>query len=134
MKSLKLWWCKGTRRRGEGGKAPYNEHTPSSLSPSLQSSRPACTTHTVLYKQWDVDTIEQSVRKTGRLIVSHEAPKTGGFAAEIASTIQDRCFLNMEAPVQRVCGYDTPFPLVFEKFYVPDALKVFEAIKHATDY
>lgn len=83
---------------------------------------------------WDVDTIEQSVRKTGRLVVSHEAPQTGGFAAEIAATIQDRCFLSLEAPVQRVCGYDTPFPLVFEKFYYPDALKNFEAIKKAVDF
>lgn len=83
---------------------------------------------------WDVDTIEQSVRKTGRLVVSHEAPQTGGFAAEIASTIQDRCFLSLEAPIQRVCGYDTPFPLVFEKYYVPDALKNFEAIKKVVDF
>ncbi|KAJ0407989.1 hypothetical protein P43SY_000193 [Pythium insidiosum] len=83
---------------------------------------------------WDVDTIEHSVRKTGRLIVSHEAPKTGGFAAEIAATIQDRCFLSLEAPIQRVCGYDTPFPLVFEKYYVPDALKNFEAIKKVMDF
>lgn len=83
---------------------------------------------------WDADTVEQSVRKTGRLIVSHEAPKTGGFAAEIASTIQDRCFLSLEAPIQRICGYDTPFPLVFEKQYVPDALKNFEAIKKVVDY
>ncbi|TYZ63892.1 hypothetical protein PybrP1_006255 [[Pythium] brassicae (nom. inval.)] len=83
---------------------------------------------------WDVDTIEQSVRKTGRLVVSHEAPQTGGFAAEIASTIQDRCFLSLEAPIQRVCGYDTPFPLVFEKFYYPDALKNFEAIKKVVDF
>uniref|UniRef100_K3WGU7 3-methyl-2-oxobutanoate dehydrogenase (2-methylpropanoyl-transferring) n=1 Tax=Globisporangium ultimum (strain ATCC 200006 / CBS 805.95 / DAOM BR144) TaxID=431595 RepID=K3WGU7_GLOUD len=83
---------------------------------------------------WDVDTIEQSVRKTGRLVVSHEAPQTGGFAAEIATTIQDRCFLSLEAPIQRVCGYDTPFPLVFEKYYVPDALKNFEAIKKVMDF
>jgi 2-oxoisovalerate dehydrogenase E1 component beta subunit len=50
--------------------------------------------------------------------VSHEAPRTGGFAAEIASTVQDECFYSLEAPVKRVCGYDTPFPLVFERFYV----------------
>ncbi|OQR94235.1 2-oxoisovalerate dehydrogenase subunit beta, mitochondrial precursor [Thraustotheca clavata] len=83
---------------------------------------------------WDVDTVEQSVRKTGRLIISHEAPRTGGFASEIASTIQERCFLNLEAPIQRVCGYDTPFPLAYEKLYLPDALKNFEAIKHAVNY
>ena len=83
---------------------------------------------------WDVDTVCQSVVKTGRLVVSHEAPLTGGFAGEISSTVQEECFLNLEAPVQRVCGYDTPFPLVFEKFYVPDALRNFEAIRHVCDY
>ena len=52
----------------------------------------------------DYGTIEESVRRTGRLVVSHEAPRTGGFAAEVASTIAERCFLELEAPVQRVCG------------------------------
>ena len=78
---------------------------------------------------WDVDTVVESVSKTGRLVISHEAPKTGGFAAEIAAAVQERCFLSLEAPIQRVCGYDTPFPLIFEKFYVPDALKNLAAIE-----
>lgn len=78
---------------------------------------------------WDIDTVEQSVKKTGKLIVSHEAPITCGFGAEIVATMQERCFYHLEAPIQRVCGYDTPFPLVFEKYYVPDALKNFEAIR-----
>lgn len=47
---------------------------------------------------------------------------------------QERCFLHLEAPVQRVCGYDTPFPLVFEKFYVPGRLKVLDAIRDAVNY
>lgn len=81
---------------------------------------------------WDVKTVEASVKKTGRLIVTHEAPLTGGFAGEIASTIQDRCFYNLEAPIKRVCGYDSPFPLIYEKFYLPDELKIFEAIKETT--
>ncbi|KAI3640251.1 hypothetical protein MIR68_001129 [Amoeboaphelidium protococcarum] len=80
---------------------------------------------------WDIETVEKSVNKTGRLIISHEAPVTAGFAAEVASTIQERCFLRLETPIQRVCGYDVPFPLIFEKFYVPDKLRVFEAIKQA---
>ena len=83
---------------------------------------------------WDVSTVEESVKKTGRLLISHEAPKTSGFASEIATTIQERCFLSLEAPIQRVCGYDTPFPLIFEKVYVPDALKNFEAIKEAVRF
>jgi len=83
---------------------------------------------------WDAHTVSESVKKTGRCIVSHEAPKTGGFAAEVAAEIQDRCFLSLESPVKRVCGYDTPFPLVFEKLYLPDTLKNFEAIKSAVQY
>jgi 2-oxoisovalerate dehydrogenase E1 component beta subunit len=83
---------------------------------------------------WDSDAVIQSVKKTGRCVISHEAPKTGGFAAEIAATIQEKCLLHLEAPVMRVCGYDTPFPLVFEKFYVPDSLKNLEAIKKAIKY
>jgi len=83
---------------------------------------------------WDVDTVESSVKKTGRLLISHEAPKTGGFAGEITATIQERCFLHLQAPIVRVCGYDTPFPLIFEKFYNPDSLKNFEAIKKSINY
>jgi 2-oxoisovalerate dehydrogenase E1 component beta subunit len=83
---------------------------------------------------WDADTIEKSVNKTGKLIVSHEAPITCGFGAEIVATIQERCFLSLEAPIQRVCGYDTPFPLVFEKYYLPDALKNLEAIRYVCDF
>lgn len=83
---------------------------------------------------WDMETVVNSVTKTGRLVVSHEAPITGGFAAEIAATVQKECFLSLEAPIQRVCGYDTPFPLVFEKYYVPDMFKVLEAVKTSVNY
>lgn len=78
---------------------------------------------------WDIETVAKSVTKTGRLIISHEAPRTGGFAGEISATIQEKCFLSLESPISRVTGLDTPFPLVFEKEYLPDYLKVFEAIK-----
>lgn len=83
---------------------------------------------------WDVVTVAQSVTKTGRLIVSHEAPLTGGFAGEIAATIQQECFLYLESPIARVCGLDTPYPLVHEKEYMPDATKVFEAIKASVNF
>lgn len=63
---------------------------------------------------WDSQTIIDSVQKTGKLVVSHEAPLTCGFGAEVVATLQNACFLSLEAPIQRVCGYDTPFPLVFE--------------------
>jgi len=83
---------------------------------------------------WDVDTVEASVKKTGRLIVAHEAPSTNGFGAEIAAKITERCFLNLEAPVQRVTGYDTHFPYAWEEFYVPSVARVHEAIKKVIDY
>lgn len=83
---------------------------------------------------WDVATVEASVKKTGRLVIAHEAPLTGGFGAEIASSIQERCFLHLEAPIQRVCGMDTPFPLIFERFYLPDKWRCFEAIRTAMHY
>ncbi|TPX71106.1 hypothetical protein SpCBS45565_g01263 [Spizellomyces sp. 'palustris'] len=83
---------------------------------------------------WDVETIEKSVNKTGRLVIAHEAPVTGGFGAEMAAAIQERCFLRLEAPIQRVCGWDTPFPLIFEKFYVPSAVRCVEGIKKALNY
>eukprot|EP01039_Chlorochromonas_danica_P002556 gene2556-2797_t len=83
---------------------------------------------------WDKEAIVNSVEKTGRLIVTHEAPRTGGFAAEISSTIMEECFLSLESPIQRVCGYDTPFPLVYEKYYVPDYTKLLEAVKTAVNY
>lgn len=83
---------------------------------------------------WDVDTVCNSVSKTGKLVVSHEAPITGGFAAEIAAAVQKECFLSLEAPVARVCGYDTPFPLAFEKQYIPDMYRVFESIKATVNY
>jgi 2-oxoisovalerate dehydrogenase E1 component beta subunit len=92
---------------------------------------------------WDVETITSSVNKTGRLVVCHEAPLTGGFAGEIAAMIQDRCFLSLEAPVARVsftvlmekvCGFDTPFPLIYERFYVPGVARCVDGIQRVLDY
>jgi len=83
---------------------------------------------------WDERTVIESVRRTGRLIVTHEAPRTGGFAGEISATVTEECFLSLESPVLRVCGYDTPFPLVYEKFYMPDQLKLLEAIKKSVNF
>ncbi len=83
---------------------------------------------------WDVETVCQSVFKTGRLLINHEAPMTGGFASEIAATIQQECFLYLEAPIARVTGLDTPYPLAHEKEYMPDHLKTYEAIRRTMDY
>jgi len=83
---------------------------------------------------WDVETVANSVLKTGRLVISQEAPLTSGFASEIAATIQSECFLHLESPIERVCGLDTPYPLSLEKEYAADHLKVYEAIKRSVNY
>ena len=83
---------------------------------------------------WDRDSVANSVKKTGRLIINHEAPKTSGFGAEIAASIQETCFLHLESPIIRVTGLDTPFPLALEKEYMPDHLKTYEAIITSVHY
>jgi pyruvate dehydrogenase E1 component subunit beta len=83
----------------------------------------------------DIDTIVQSVQKTGRAVVVHEAPKTCGLGAEISSIIQEHCFLQLEAPVQRVTGFDTIMPYYkLEKAYLPDATRVASAVKECLAY
>jgi 2-oxoisovalerate dehydrogenase E1 component beta subunit len=77
---------------------------------------------------WDVEAVTNSVMKTGKCLVSHEAPITCGFGAEVVATVQRECFWSLESPVERVCGMDTPFPLVLEKHYLPNEMKVYDAI------
>ncbi|KAF4519611.1 hypothetical protein B566_EDAN003778 [Ephemera danica] len=83
---------------------------------------------------WDKDTVYESVKKTGRVIVAHEAPLTCGFGSELAASIQESCFLHLEAPVMRVTGFDTPFPHVFEPFYLPTKWRCIEAVKKVIAY
>lgn len=83
---------------------------------------------------WDKETVINSVNRTGRLLIAHEAPLTGGFGAEIAATVQNECFLHLEAPVHRVTGWDTPFAHIFEPFYLPDKWRCLEAIKKLVNY
>ncbi len=83
----------------------------------------------------DVETITDSVEKTGRAVVVHEAVRSGGLGAEVAATIQERAFLSLEAPVMRVTGYDTPFPVPsVEDLWLPDAGRVLAAIQAAMNY
>ncbi|KZV96163.1 putative branched-chain alpha-keto acid dehydrogenase e1-beta subunit [Exidia glandulosa HHB12029] len=77
---------------------------------------------------WDMSAIEESVRRTRRCVVVHEAGRIGGLGADMAAEIQERCFLRLEAPVRRVTGWDTPVPLQYEKFYIPDALRILDAV------
>jgi pyruvate dehydrogenase E1 component beta subunit len=83
----------------------------------------------------DRDTIIQSVQKTGRCVIVHEAPKTCGFGAELATIIQEHCFLSLQAPVQRVCGFDTIMPYYkLELDYLPDSKKIAEAVTACLAY
>ncbi|PSN35548.1 2-oxoisovalerate dehydrogenase subunit beta [Blattella germanica] len=88
----------------------------------------------VTINPWDDETICNSVKKTGRVVIAHEAPLTGGFASDIAAVIQEECFLHLEAPVQRVTGFDTPFPHVHEPFYLPSKWRCFDAVKKVLDF
>jgi 2-oxoisovalerate dehydrogenase E1 component beta subunit len=83
---------------------------------------------------YDFEIIKKSVMKTGRVIISHEAPITAGLGAEISARIQEECFYSLEAPIRRVCGYDTPFPHTHEPLYYPDRFKIFEAIKNTIQF
>ncbi len=77
----------------------------------------------------DLETIEESVRKTGRCVVVHEATKTCGFGAELVSVVQESCFYHLEAPIIRVTGWDTPYPHAHEWLYFPGPKRVGEALK-----
>ena len=83
----------------------------------------------------DVETITKSVCKTGRAVVVHEAPKTAGLGAEISSLIQEHCFLSLEAPVQRVTGFDTSMPYYkLEKQYLPDEDRIISCVRDCLAY
>ena len=76
----------------------------------------------------DIDTIVESVRKTGRLVVVHEAPKTCGLGAELASLVAERAFYHLQAPPIRVTGFDTPFPYALEMDYLPLSNRILPAL------
>ena len=83
----------------------------------------------------DVDTIVESVNKTGRCVIVHEAPRTCGFGAELATIIQEHCFLSLEAPVQRVTGFDTVMPYYkLELDYLPDAKRIAAGVLQCAAY
>ena len=77
----------------------------------------------------DIETIEESVKKTGRCLVVQEATKTSGFGAELAALVQERCFYHLEAPVERVTGWDTPYPHAYEWVYFPGPIRMKNALK-----
>src|SRR5580704_17541021 len=82
----------------------------------------------------DIDTIIESVKKTGRVVVVHEAPRTCGFGAELISLINEKAFLHLEAPPKRVTGFDTPFPYTLEMEYLPLAHRILPAIVETASF
>lgn len=83
----------------------------------------------------DYEPLLASVRKTGRLVVSQEAPGNASVGSEIAATVAEQCFYSLQAPVLRVSGYDVPFPPArLEGIYLPDADRVLEAVDRTMHY
>jgi 2-oxoisovalerate dehydrogenase E1 component beta subunit len=82
----------------------------------------------------DVDAVVESVRKTGRVVIVHEAPKTCGFGAELVALINERAFDHLAAPPVRVCGFDTPFPYALEMDYLPLSHRIVPAIVETAKY
>ena len=81
----------------------------------------------------DLDAITESVKKTGRCVIIHEATRTSGFGAELMSVVQEHCFYSLEAPIERVTGWDTPYPHAQEWAYFPGPIRVKTAIQNVLE-
>jgi 2-oxoisovalerate dehydrogenase E1 component beta subunit len=81
----------------------------------------------------DIETIVQSVEKTGRCVIVHEATRTSGYGAELSALVQENCFYHLEAPIERVTGWDTPYPHAFEWQYFPGPARVIEAMRRTME-
>ena len=77
----------------------------------------------------DIEAIEESVKKTGRCMIVHEATRTSGFGAGLSALVQERCFYHLEAPIERVTGFDTPYPHSLEWAYFPGPVRIGQALK-----
>jgi pyruvate dehydrogenase E1 component beta subunit len=82
----------------------------------------------------DIDTVIESVKRTGRAVVVHEAPKSCGLGAEIIALVNEKAFLHLEAPPVRVTGFDTPFPYTLENEYLPLSHRILPAILETARY
>jgi pyruvate dehydrogenase E1 component beta subunit len=82
----------------------------------------------------DIDGIVASVKKTGRVVVVHEAPKSCGLGSEIVALVNEKCFLHLEAPPVRVTGFDTPFPYTLENEYLPLSHRILPALLSTARY
>ncbi len=83
---------------------------------------------------YDIETILASVKKTGRVVIVHEAPRTCGFGAELSAAISERGFLHLQSPILRVTGFDTPFPYALEESYLPDLKRVHRALRDSVHF
>jgi 2-oxoisovalerate dehydrogenase E1 component beta subunit len=81
----------------------------------------------------DIDTMLVSVKKTGRCVIVHEASRFGGFGAELSALVQERCFYYLQTPIERVSGWDTPYPHAFEWDYFPGPARVVAALKRSLE-
>jgi 2-oxoisovalerate dehydrogenase E1 component beta subunit len=81
----------------------------------------------------DMVAIEESVKKTGRCVIVHEATKTSGFGAELSALVQEHCFYALEAPIERVTGWDTPYPHSLEWAYFPGPIRLGQALKRVME-
>ncbi len=83
---------------------------------------------------FDVDTLVASVKKTGRCVIAQEAPRTCGFGAELVASICERAMEYLEAPIERIAGFDTPFPYTLEHEYMPNADRIVGALKRVLEW
>lgn len=81
----------------------------------------------------DIETVAASVCKTGRCVIAHEATRTSGFGAELTSLVQEHCFYHLEAPIERVTGWDTPYPHAFEWQYFPGPQRLAKAMRRVME-
>jgi pyruvate dehydrogenase E1 component beta subunit len=83
---------------------------------------------------FDIETVLTSVKKTGRVVIAHEATKISGFGGELAAQIAERAIDSLEAPIVRLGGFDTPFPYALENTYLPSPERVLRSIRKAASY
>jgi 2-oxoisovalerate dehydrogenase E1 component beta subunit len=81
----------------------------------------------------DIDAIVASVTKTGRCVILHEASRFGGFGGELSALVQERCFYHLKSPIERVAGWDTPYPHAFEWDYFPGPSRVIAALRRTME-
>lgn len=116
----------------------YGAMVPVALEAAKKAQQEAGTSVEVidLRTVWPLDeeTIVNSVTKTGRAVIVHEAPKAGGVGAEVTAIINEKCLFSLLQPVARVTGYDTPYPVPGqEDYYVPDVPRVLDAIRRVME-